>query len=371
MVENGVSTQLGQYLRKLNVRHPLLVTDSVIVEQGIMERVRSAAMEDGIQFSIYQEVLPEPPERNVNEALELYRAERCDGVVGLGGGSAMDVAKAVAMLVTNSGSYSDYVGIGKVPIRGDNLVLMPTTSGTGSEVSVFSIMLVNGSKAGVVDENISANIALVDPLLTISVPRRVTASTGLDAFCHHLESLLSTNASPLSDAICLEGIRVISRYLRKAVGNGTDPEARYWMSYASTIGGFVMNLTDGAAANHGLAFALGAKFHVSHGLSNAVMLPYVFPVIASAELEKVRLIGQAMGEQTGDLSDRQVLATVTSAITELVRDVGCLIPLSQLGVTADDLDDLVTETDTQIRVMKHSTYRLTDAEIYRMFQKAL
>lgn len=372
ILENGVAVELGLHLKKLGVSKALMVTDSVIFDLGIAAEVMKTAEEKyGVTFEVYKDVLPEPPVENVYTALDIYKNNGCNGVVGLGGGSSIDVAKAVAMLVTNGGTYEQYAGIDKVPKRCAPLVLMPTTSGTGSEVSVFSIMLVNGSKAGVVDQNISANIALVDPLLTESVPKSVTAATGLDALCHHIESYISVNASPFCDAICLEGIRVISKYLRKAVADGSNREARYWMSYASTIGGFVMNLTDGAAANHGLAFALGAKFHVGHGLANAVMLPYTFPVVGLAELEKVRKIGEAMGLDLTGLSDREALETVSEAITALVQDVGCLRPLRTFGATEADLDDLVAETNTQTRVMNHSTYRLTSQEIKDMFAKAL
>lgn len=372
ILHNGVATELGLHLQKLGVTKALLVTDAVIYDLGIAETIMKEAQEKyAVTFEVYKDVLPEPPVKNVYSALDIFRNSGCNGVVGLGGGSSIDVAKAVAMLVTNEGTYEQFAGIDKVPKRCAPLVLMPTTSGTGSEVSVFSIILVNGSKAGVVDQNISANIALVDPLLTLSVPKSVTAATGLDAFCHHLESFLSVNASPFCDAICLEGIRVISKYLRKAVADGSNEEARYWMSYASTIGGFVMNLTDGAAANHGLAFALGAKFHVGHGLANAVLLPYTFPVIGLAELEKVRRIGEAMGLHLEGYSNREALEAVSKAITSLVEDVGCLRPLRTFGATQDDLDDLVAETNTQSRVMNHSTYRLTSQEIREMFEKAL
>lgn len=372
ILENGIAAELGLHLKKLGVKKALLVTDAVIDELGIAAEVMKTAEEKyDISFETFKEVLPEPPVENVYAALEIYKNGGCDGVVGLGGGSSIDVSKAVAMLVTNEGTYEQFAGIDKVPNRCAPLILMPTTSGTGSEVSVFSIMLVNGSKAGVVDQNISANIALVDPLLTASVPKSVTAATGLDAFCHHIESFISVNASPFCDAICLEGIRVISKYLRKAVADGSNREARYWMSYASTIGGFVMNLTDGAAANHGLAFALGAKFHVGHGLANAVMLPYTFPVVGLAELEKVRRIGEAMELDLTGLSDREALEVVSEAITTLVQDVGCLLPLRTFGATEADLDDLVAETNTQTRVMNHSTYRLTSPEIRGMFEKAL
>lgn len=210
----------------------------------------------------------------------------------------MDVAKAVAMLVTNGGNYTDYVGVNKVPCRCAPLILIPTTAGTGSEVSMFSIMMVNGIKAGVCDQNITAHIALVDPKLTLTVPRHITASTGLDAFCHLLECYISKLANSMSDMIALEGIKYIWKYLRKAVGDGNDIEARYWMSYASSLGGFGPNLVDGCAANHGFAFALGAVYHLGHGLANALMLPYVFPVVAKAELDKMPQLAEIMGIST-------------------------------------------------------------------------
>ena len=369
---DNVAAELGAYLQKLNVRKVLVVTDDCIVKLGLAKPTLECAQKKyGIEFATFSKVQPEPPVENASDALNLYRQEHCDGVVGFGGGSSLDVAKAVAMLVANGGKYQDYAGIGKVPKKCAPLVLMPTTSGTGSEVSMFSILTVNGSKAGVVDENITANLALVDPMLTMSVPRSVTAATGLDAFCHHLESFLSVNCSVLQEPMCLEGLRVISRYLRKAIGDGQNAESRYQMAYASTMGGYVMNLSEGAAANHGLAFSLGALFHVGHGLANAVLLQHVLPVVGLAELEKVRRVGKAMGENLTGLSDIEALQATVKAIQALVRDVGCDIPLRNFGVKEGDLDSLVAETNRQTRVMGHSTYRLSSEQIKAIFARAL
>jgi len=371
ILKNGALDGIGDVLSKLGVSKALIVTDSVLSQIGMPDSLIEKIPGKEIGFTMYNGVLPEPPVENVNDALNIYNDQQCDGVIGLGGGSSIDVAKAVAMLATNGGKYEDYVGIGNVPKKCAPLVLIPTTSGTGSEVSIFSIMLVNGGKMGVVDENILGDVALVDPLLTKSVPRKVTAATGLDALCHHIESFLSVNSSPYCDLICLEGIRVIGKYLLKAFGHGENENARYWMSYASTLGGFVMNLTEGAAANHGLAFALGAKFHIGHGLSNAVMLPHVFPVVGKAEYEKVRQIGEALGEDVTGLSNRGALDVVTNALSRLVSDVGCFIPLADFGVRESDIDALVAETETQTRVLNHSTYTLTSEEIKDIFMKAL
>ena len=369
---NGVARDAGLHLRKMGVSKALLVTDAIIEKVGILAQITSILKNSGVDFATYNQVQPEPPVENCYDALEILKKEGCDGIVGLGGGSALDVAKAAAMLATNTGRYEEYTGIGKVPKKCSPLLLMPTTSGTGSEVSMFSIMIVGGSKMGVVDQNITADLALVDPLLTLSVPRQVTAATGLDAFCHHLESYISVNHSPLCDLMCLEGMRIINKYIRRAVGFPGDQEARYWMSYASTIGGYVMNMTEGAAANHGLAFAIGAKFHLGHGLSNAIMLPHVLPVVGLSELEKVRRVGEAMGLELKSLSDRSALEAVSNALDVLVTDVGCKVSLASIGVSAPDIVKLTEETlRTQSRVMGHSTWQLTAEEISSIFPKAM
>lgn len=371
LIENGCSKSIGEYSKKLGVTKALIITDETLQKVGLVDKIIFNLESAGIGAVVYNQTQPEPPLENVEESLELYAQHDCDGVIGLGGGSPIDVAKAVAMLVTNKGEYADYIGIDNVPTKCAPLIVLPTTAGTGSEVSQFSIIILDGSKAGVVDANILPDIALVDPELTYSVPKRMTAATGLDALCHHLESYLSTNATVLSDAICLEGIETVSTYLRKAVGDGQNAMARYKMSYASTLGGYVMNLTEGAAANHALAFALGAKFKVGHGLSNAVMLPYVFSRIGLAELEKVEKIGHAMGLALEGLNDRDILLVVTGALRQLVKDVDCLLPISELGVTEADIQGLVEETFTQTRVLNHSTYKLTEQEVMEIFKEAL
>ncbi len=371
LIGNGEAKNLAVHLKKLGVSKCLLVTDSVIAKLGTAEAVMSPARTAGVEFIVFADCLPEPPVSNTYDALALYQSHGCQGVVGLGGGSSMDVAKAVAMLATNPGRYEDYAGVNKVPHRCAPLVLMPTTSGTGSEVSMFSIMMVNGAKAGVCDQNITAHIALVDPELTLTVPRKVTASTGLDTFCHLLECYISRLATSMSDMIALEGIGYVCRYLRKAVGDPTNLEARYWMSYASSLGGFGPNLVDGCAANHGLAFALGAVYHIGHGLANALVLPYVFPVVCKAELEKLPRLADAMGLNSQGKSLQEVSQMISQAILDLVRDVGCLQPLSQFGATEDDLDRLVEETNFQTRVMGHSSWQLTSEEIRAIFVKAM
>ena len=367
----GVVNEIGDHLKKLKAASCLVVTDPGLVAVGLVGKVMEPLASAGIAATLFSEVQPEPVVENVEAALSLYKANACQAIVGFGGGSAIDVAKAAAMLVTNPGSFQDYAGIGKVVNKSAPFIAVPTTAGTGSEVSMFSIMVVGGNKMGVVDHLTMPDVALVDPLLSLSVPRKAKAATGLDAFCHHLESYLSTNASPFCDAICLEGIKAISENLRAAVAGQGNLDAHYGMTYASMLGGYVMNLTEGAAANHGLAFALGAKFHVPHGLSNAVLLPHVLRVVAEAEHRKIARVGEVMGLNLTGLSPVECVDATIEAVARLVADVGCLLPLSSLGVTEKDLDELTRSTMTQTRVMGHSTYTLTPEEIRSVFAAAL
>lgn len=370
-IANGAIKDLATHLKKLNVTKCLMISDETLKKLGIVDKVKGYAEAQGIEFAEYCHVLPEPPVENPNEAYEIYKAENCQGIVGLGGGSAMDTAKAVSMMVTNPGGFEPYVGVNKVPYRGAPLILCPTIAGSGSEIGMFSIMMVNGQKAGVCDQNLCADVALVDPELTLSCPRGVTAATGLDGLCHLIEAYVSTLTNSMAEMFALEGIRYTMKYLRKAVGDGSNLEARYWISYASSLGQFADNLTDGCAANHALAFALGGVFHLSHGLSNAIVLPYVFPVIAKAELDRLPRLAEAMGLNVAGKTDEEVLEIITKALTDITRDVGCLIPLSKFGASEADLDKLVEETIAQTRVMGHSTWKLTGDEIREIFRKAL
>lgn len=371
IIGNGAIKELGKHLNKLGIEKCLVVSDPMLKKLGIVDKVLDYAKADGIEFVEFCECQPEPPVENPYAALELYKANNCQGILGLGGGSAMDVAKATSILVTNPGRFEDYVGVGKVPNRGCPLILSPTIAGSGSEVGMFAIMMVNGQKAGVVDQNLCADLALVDPELTLTCPRGLTAATGVDGMCHLIESYISNLSSPMAEMFCLEGIRYMNTYLRKAVGQGDNLEARYWVSYASSIGLFANNLTDGCAANHGLAFAIGGVYHVSHGLANSIVLPYVFPYIAKAELEKMPKLAQAFDIDITGKTNSELVDLITEQLVQFVKDVGCFYPLSHFGGKPEDLDKLAEETLAQTRVMGHSSWKLTADEIKEIFTKAM
>lgn len=367
----GVTSEVGFFFKKNKIGKILVVTDAGLLKVGIVDKVTKVLDEENLKYEIFDKTEPEPPVDNVYDALAVFREKSCEGCLGLGGGSSMDVAKAVAMAANNGDQFVEYAGIGKVPNKGKPLVLIPTTSGTGSEVSVFSVMTANEAKTVVVDENIAADAAFVDPLLTKSLPPHVTAATGMDALCHHIESFLSVNSFHFCEKICLEGIGTVAKYLRKAVGNPDNLEARYWMSYASMLGGYVMNMTDGAAAIHALAFALGVQYHVPHGLSNSLMLPKTLAAVAPSEHEKIAQIGALFGVKTEGVPPYEVVGKTIEAIERLIDDIRLPKKISEVGATESDLDVLTEKALSQTRVLGHSTFRLTRDEIKQIFKDSL
>ena len=371
IIGNGVINELSTLLKKMGVQKCLVMSDEVLKNLGIVDKVMDPAKADGIEFVEYCKVLPEPPVDNPNEAFALYEETGCQGILGLGGGSAMDAAKAVSMMVTNPGGFEKYVGVNKVPNKGAPLILAPTIAGSGSEVGMFSIMLVNGEKAGVCDQNLCAEYALVDPELTLTCPRNLTAATGIDGLCHNLESYLSNLTNPMAEMFTLEGIHYMYKYLPKAVGQGDNLEARYYVSYASSIGIYATNLTDGCAANHGCAFAIGETYHIPHGLANAIMLPYVFPYVARAEMDRMPKLARAFGLDPEGKTGKELIAMITEVLTDWCKDLGCYKKISEFGAREEDIEKLVESTFAQTRVMGHSSWKLTAEELKEIYHKAM
>ena len=227
----GAIAALPEYVKKLGGEKILLLCDPGIASTPILGQVTDILDNADIEYVLFPKVTPEPPVSDILKAASILKENGCNMCIGLGGGSAMDVAKGVAMAAGNDNKYEEYAGIGNVPRKGLPCIVIPTTAGTGAEVSIICIATKGDSKIGVVDPLIAADAALVDPELTMGLPRKMTAETGIDAFVHNLESFLTVTENPLADAVTLEGIRQIWHYLRRTVSNGADREARYYMAY--------------------------------------------------------------------------------------------------------------------------------------------
>jgi len=295
----GAISQLGMEAKRLGATRALIITDKGVVESGLVREGIEALEAEGIKAMIFDEVEPEPPIRVVDECTKRLKSDQFDIVVGFGGGSAIDTAKAASVLITNDRPISAYFGIDLVEKRGLPKIFIPTTAGTGSEVSRVSILTDEKEmvKRAVFSNFLLADVVIVDPLLTLTMPLTLTADTGIDALVHAIEAYVSKKATRFSDLLALEAIHLIGRSISKAYAKGQDIEARSNMAFASLIAGMAFS-SGGLGAVHALAYPLGTAFHLPHGRSNAIMLPHVMEFNLIGNAEKFSDIAKALGEKT-------------------------------------------------------------------------
>lgn len=335
--ENGASAQLGEVLAMHGIKRPLLCTDKGIVELG-MARDIAARLSNDIALSIFDETPANPTQSAVEKAVERYRADGCDGVVALGGGSSMDLAKAVALEVTHEGDLIDYTaGLGGVEKIGQvaPLVAIPTTSGTGSEVSSGSVIIMNnGEKLILISRNLVPLTAICDPELTLGLPPNLTAATGMDAVTHCIEALLSPEINPPAEAVGCDGIERAVRdgHLLAAVNDGSDLDARWHMMMAATEG--AMAFSKGLGAVHSMSHACGADetLRLHHGTLNAVFLPTILDFNRDHVGDKYDRLNKAMGLDAS--------ADPAEHIRKLNAELGLPANLAEMGVQADQIPAL-------------------------------
>jgi choline dehydrogenase len=336
----GAIAALGEEARALGMQRPLLVTDPGIVRAGLLDRVAAPLRDARLDYAVFDRVAPNPPIALVDEGAELYRRERCDGVIGFGGGSSMDVAKAIGVVAANGGSILDYEWADPQPIvqRIPPTICVPTTAGTGSEVTLWSVITdpkrkikfnVGGTPA------IGAWLALIDPELTFDLPPAVTAGTGMDALAHAIECYTCAYAQPLPDSVALHAIEYVGQYLRVAFAQGHNAEARYKMSMAAMLGALAYG-TESAGAAHAMSQSAGGVHDVPHGALTARLLGPVMEYNYMGEPQKFARIAQALGEDTRGLSVWQAAEKAVEAVYRLTADVE--IPtLQDLGFHEDEI----------------------------------
>ena len=327
---SGASQQVGEQCSKRGLQKGLIVTDETIRSSGIVPQIEQALSQSGIAYSIYDGVATEPVIEFVEAGLEMYREEGCDFVLAVGGGSPIDTAKAIAVMTTNEGSISDYKGIGKIAEKGAPLVAVPTTAGTGSEATVYTIITdaATDVKMLIGSPFVMPDMAIVDPLLTVSSPPGVTAATGIDALVHAIEAYVSVKAQPMSDIFALSAIELISGNLRQAWANGEDLDAREKTMLGALQAGIAFS-NSSVALVHGMSRPIGAYFHLAHGVSNAVLLVVVMEFSLTGNARRYADIAQALGENTDGLTDIQAAELAVQAVRRLVSDVS-IPPLHEL-----------------------------------------
>ena len=369
----GALSYLVEEVEKFGARKILLVTDPFLEGLGITKRIIEPLENAGLIVDVYKDVLPEPP-LEVGEKLVAYaRDSKSELVIGLGGGSALDLAKLAGIITVHEGKVEDYLnltGTKKITKKGLPTILIPTTSGTGSEVTNISVLSLETTKDVVTHDYLVANVAIVDPELTVSVPPKVTAATGVDALTHAIEAYISKNASPVSDALALQAIRLISNSIRTAVSDGSNVQARTDMSYGSYLAGLAF-FNAGVAGVHALAYPLGGQFHIAHGDSNAVLLPYVMGYIRSSCEKRMKDIFDAMGFSSMYYSQEEASYKCVDELKRLVEDVGIPSTLKGFKIESNALDSLTTDAMKQTRILARSPMPLDKDDIYTIYEAAL
>jgi alcohol dehydrogenase len=323
----------------MGATHVLLVTDAGIVKLGMVEQIKGQLEAAGLRVTVFDGVEPDPTDKNVHAGAELYQASKCDALVSLGGGSSHDCAKGIGVVVTSGGNIREYAGVDLLKKRIPPMVAINTTAGTGSEATRAAVITNTDThiKKPVVDARCVPAVAINDPRLMVSMPPALTAATGMDAMAHAVESYVSTVATPLSDACGMQAIKLISRWLRSAVANGTNLESRDKMAYAQYLGGLAF--TNGRlGCVHAIAHQLGGRYGIAHGVGCGVMLPYVCEYNLIAAPERFAEIAAAMGEKVEGLTVMEAAAKAPAAIRKLNQDIGLAANLAELGVKETDLE---------------------------------
>ncbi|MBN1827632.1 MAG: iron-containing alcohol dehydrogenase [Deltaproteobacteria bacterium] len=367
----GSFERLGECLKELKGARPFVVVDPGLESAGIakdIERVLSAV---GLHAVLFSDFRPEPFLESVDGGARRARKEKCDIVVGIGGGSAMDMAKAIAVVATNGGKSVEYLGLNQIPAPGLPKIMVPTTAGTGSEVTFTSVFVRKDlkKKQGMNSPFLYPEIALLDPCLTLTAPPDVTAATGLDALCHAIESFTSINSNPMSELLSLEAIGLIAENLRTCVHEGKNLDAREAQLLGSLYAGLGL-ANAGVTAVHSLSYPLGGKYGVPHGLANTILLPAVMRYNLPGAVDKFAIVADAMGEVGDGLSLREQAEMAVEAVGILIEDCGILSTLADVGVLEEDFEELAGIAMTVARPLENNPRKITPKEAVEIYRDA-
>lgn len=345
----GVSAQTGESLKGYGVGKVLCVYDQGVKSAGIAGKIIANIKAHHIGVVEFDAVKPDPPVETVDEAGDLARKENVDAVLGIGGGSSMDTAKAVNVLLTNPGSIRKYLDPAVPQNPGKLIFAIPTSAGTGSEVTSIAVVSNKeaGLKQGLNGPNTTAKLAIVDPELTLGLPPGLTAAGGMDAFSHAAEAYTSFLSNPMTDLLGIEAIRLIATHLPVAVKDGSNIKARSKLSFACILAGWAFNEAM-VHLGHAIAHSMGTVHHIPHGLGCGLAVPMALEYLSDVIPGKLRDIGNAMRVQLkDDLSNEELGKTVSDAVRNLNKEIG-LPGLNTLGFSEDSLETIVHEATRDI-----------------------
>lgn len=337
----GVIEKIGQRAKMLNMQKVLIVTDSFLkqMENGPVKQTEASLRAAGVSYAIFDQVEPNPKIRNVKAGAALYKAENCDSIITVGGGSAHDCGKGIGIVLTNGEDVTKLAGIETLDKPLPPLMAVNTTAGTASEITRHAVLTNEEThlKFVVVSWRNVPLVSFNDPLLMLDVPTKLTAATGMDALCHCVESYVSENSNPITDAQAIQGMKLIGQYLRRAVANGHDLEARTNMAYASLLAGMAFNNAD-LGYVHAMAHQLGGQYDAPHGVCCAVLMPTVERWNMIASPERFADIAVFLGENVNGLSKMAAAERGIAALERISADVGIPANIKSIGANPADFE---------------------------------
>lgn len=362
-------TTLPEEIRLLGGKRVFIFTDEGIVKAGICEQVLQILEGHVESVSVFGKVPPEPPLETIDECLALAREAGCDLVIGLGGGSAMDVAKVISVLLTNDKTLAQMIGVNLVEKRGVPKILIPTSAGTGSEVTPIVILTdqQENLKKGIVSDFLFPETAILDPELTVSLPPGATAASGMDALIHAVEAYTSVNATPMTDHLALRAIELVVANIRSAWANGNNLDARMNMLEGSLLAGQAF-ANAGVTAVHAFAYPLGGEFHVPHGVSNAVMLCAVLRFNMIANLKKFATLGELLCPDDTSLDSKVLAEAGVSFLERLIVDLQLPRTLRELHVPLDAIPRMAEGVMKVTRLLANNPRKMTLKDANEIYQ---
>lgn len=365
---------LGEKLNLLGVevKSALIITQPPMVDLGFVEQIVSQLAAKGISADTNTNILPEPTLENIEQVFEATASKNYDVLIGIGGGSVLDTTKILSVLKTNDASVEQLLGTDLVANAGVPTILIPTTSGTGAEVTPNAIVTLPDQelKVGIVSKYLLPTLVILDPVLTLKLPKPITAATGMDAFTHSLESFISTKSNPISDMFALESIRLISSSIVEAYQNGESIEAREKMLVGSMYGGMALT-SAGTAAVHALAYPLGGKYKIPHGVANSMLLPHVMKYNMDAITDRLALVAEPMGISAQGLSNSELAEKVVEKIIEWTNVLEIPQDLKNYGVKEEEVPEISVSASQVTRLLNNNPKKLSLADIEAIYRQLL
>lgn len=368
----GSADSVAAEVKRLGANKIIIVTDPGLVKTGIVDRFEGLLKKAGFSLGRFDAVEPDPRYEVASQAAEFAKSSGADLILGIGGGSSLDIAKVAAILVTNAQPIGSLFGIDLVEAPGLPLILVPTTAGTGSEVTPIAILSDHQEKLkkGIVSPHLFPASAILDPELTLGLPPSVTASTGMDALIHAVEAYTSKNATPLTDLLAVQAMKLLFDNIRTAYANGSDLQARANMLEGSMLAGMAF-ANAGVTAVHAFAYPIGAEFHIPHGVANSIMLAAVMEFNMLGNLRKFAQMAELFGEDTIGLSERKSAQLAVDALRTLAADLRVPSHLSEFGVKEEDIPSLAEGVMKVTRLLANNPRELGQQDAVHIYRSVL